>query len=412
MMSKYDYYLAKIFAGEGFDPPYEQKVGFVKLIKPMRTDEFCKVVFRSKALYFQLAIPEIKDVFGYEEITKLIWAIGSDPNNHVEVLSKKRLEVDANCDARAALDAFQSGKSVVIRGVDRLVPALSLMRSSLEIHLLGNANINCYMTPSGKQTLHAHKDDYDVFAIQCEGSKNWIVDPIDVHISTVLEKQLEAGDVLYIPKDAEHQARAEKEPSVHLTIGFRALTLGDLVRQMILPLRERASFVSTPLAILASSVSEERVRDELMGLFEDDIELVDKTTEAIRLIAKDRTKWHNRSKNRFNLDIEVTPVMSLESHIIMEGGIRLSFDGNFGGQVIVRERGLAMSANVSLRLPKESVGLVEYMVRSKTPTLIKNLPGEIPLALKLVVCKAMFERGWLKYFGPESAREISKKGGN
>ena len=96
MMSKYGYYLAKIFAVEGFDPPYEQKVGFVKLIKPMRTDEFCKVVFRSKALYFQLAIPEIKDVFGYEEITKLIWAIGSDPNNHVEVISKRRLEAVLN----------------------------------------------------------------------------------------------------------------------------------------------------------------------------------------------------------------------------------------------------------------------------------------------------------------------------
>ena len=62
--------LAKIFAGEGFDPPYEQKVSFVKLIKSMRTDEFCKSVFRNKALHFQLAVPDIKDVFGYEEITK------------------------------------------------------------------------------------------------------------------------------------------------------------------------------------------------------------------------------------------------------------------------------------------------------------------------------------------------------
>ena len=412
MTSKYGYYLAKIFAGEGFDPPYEQKVGFVKLIKPMRTDEFCKAVFRSKALHFQLAISEIRDVFGYEEITKLIWAIGSDPNNHVEVFSKRRLEVNANCNARAALDAFQSGKSVVIRGVDRLVPALSLMRSSLETHLLGNANINCYMTPSGKQTLHAHKDDYDVFVIQCEGSKNWLVEPVDAHISGVLEKQLEVGDVLYIPKGAKHQARARREPSVHLTVGFRALTLGDLVRRMTLPLCERASILSTPLAILASSASEENVCDELMGLVGDDIESVNKMTEAIRLIAKDRTTWHNLSKNRFDLDIEVAPILSLEGYIVMESGIRLSFDDNYDEQLAVKEEGLVTSANTLLRLPRESVGLVEYMVLSKTPTLIKDLPGKIPPALKLVVCKAMFERGWLKYLGSEPAREISKKGRN
>ena len=364
--------LAKIFAGEGFDPPYEQKVSFVKLIKPMRTDEFCKSVFRNKALHFQLAVPDIKDVFGYEEITKLIWAIGSAPNNHVEVLSERRLEVDANCNARAALDAFQRGKSVVIRGLDRLVPVLSVMRSSLENHLLGNANINCYMTPNGKQTLHAHKDNYDVFAIQCEGSKNWVVEPIDAHISAVIEKELGVGDALYIPKGAKHQARAGREPSVHLTVGFKALTLEVLVRQMRLSHREGASILSTPLAILASSIGEENVCicDKLMDLVRNDIESVNKMIEAIRLIAKGRTTWHNCPKNRFDLDIETASFMSLEGCIVIESGIRLSFDDNCGEQLVVKGEGLVTSANTLLRLPRDSIRLVEHMVRSKTPTLI------------------------------------------
>ena len=342
----------------------------------------------------------------------MIWAIGPDPNNHIEVFSGRRQEVDANCNARAALDAFQSGKSVVIRGLDRVVPVLSVMRSSFESHLLGNANINCYMTPSGKQTLHAHKDDYDVFAIQCEGSKKWLVEPVDAHISALIEKQLEVGDVLYIPKGAKHQARAGREPSVHLTVGFRTLTLRDLVRRMIVPLRKRAPILSTPLSILEYSASEENVCDELMGLVGDDIESVNKVTETIRLIAKDWTTWHNRLKNRFDPDIEVASVMLLEGRIVMENGIRLLFDDNCGEQLVVREEGLAVSASTPLSLPRESVGLVKHMMRSKTPTLIKNLPGEIPPALKLVVCRAMFERGWLKYFGPESTREISKKGDN
>lgn len=403
--------LAKIFAGEGFDPPYERKVGFLKLIKPMSSDTFCKAVFRRKVLHFQLAIPEIKDVFGYEEITKLIWAMGRDPNNHVEVFRESRLEADANCNARVALDAFQKGKSVVIRGLDRLVPVLSVMRRSLENHLLGNANINCYMTPSGKQTLHAHKDDYDVFAIQCEGSKNWLVESIDTHISAVIEKRLEVGDILYIPKGTKHQARARREPSVHLTVGFKALTLGDLIRQMKLPLRERTSILSTPLAIFASSVREKNVCDELMGLVGDDIESVGRITEAIRRISKRRTTSHNHSKNRLDLDIEMNPAMSLEGYIVMKSGIRLSLDDNCGEQLIVKEEDLVTSANTLLCLPKDSIRLVEHIVRSETPTLIRNLPGKVPSALKLVVCKAMFERGWLKYFGSNQLEKSPRKEG-
>jgi hypothetical protein len=111
---------------------------------------------------------------------------------------------------------------------------------------------NAYITPPQNRGFDDHYDVHDVFVLQIEGTKRWIIhepvhtDPLrdqpwtdrrsavaeaakgEAYIDTVLEP----GDVLYLPRGWLHAAQAQGEVSIHLTLGIHSWTRYALAEQL------------------------------------------------------------------------------------------------------------------------------------------------------------------------------------
>jgi protein-L-histidine (3S)-3-hydroxylase / [histone H3]-trimethyl-L-lysine4/36 demethylase len=106
--------------------------------------------------------------------------------------------------------------------------------SALEQRWNMGSGANAYLTPADSQGFAPHYDDVDVFVLQLEGSKRWrLYTPPDDQLlprfsspnfaqeeigAPFADLTLHAGDLLYLPRGAIHQAVCVDEDSLHLTV--------------------------------------------------------------------------------------------------------------------------------------------------------------------------------------------------
>lgn len=144
--------------------------------------------------------------------------------------------------------AFRSGRTIVLNGIHKRWPPVQRLSKELSGDLNLHTQVNAYLTPAGSQGFPRHFDDHDVLVLQVEGTKAWRVwsDPVDLPLSRQRQHQsqrhaesrrhadiavtLEPGDVLYLPRGAYHEAEAQGETSLHLSVGlFPVLWIDALV---------------------------------------------------------------------------------------------------------------------------------------------------------------------------------------
>ncbi|WP_373319528.1 cupin domain-containing protein [Rugosimonospora africana] len=151
------------------------------------------------------------------------------------------------------LALFAHGATLVFQGLHRLWPPLIDFAGTLAAELSVPVGVNAYLTPAGSRGFASHYDTHDVFVLQVEGRKRWMIhepvldDPLerqphggrrDEVAATAagppaLEVELAAGDTLYLPRGWLHSATALGGPSLHLTLGLRALTRYALVEELL-----------------------------------------------------------------------------------------------------------------------------------------------------------------------------------
>jgi hypothetical protein len=93
-----------------------------------------------------------------------------------------------------------------------------------------------------------HHDTHDVFCLQVEGAKRWLVYPPVLELplkgqkyvpemgepgEPVLDVTMQAGDTLYLPRGWLHQAMTSDAASLHLTVGVNVATWRDAVREAL-----------------------------------------------------------------------------------------------------------------------------------------------------------------------------------
>jgi Cupin superfamily protein len=124
------------------------------------------------------------------------------------------------------------GTSLVINGIDALVPEIRQLADAIERRLAHYVGVNAYLSFSKGGAFKAHWDIHDVLVVQIHGSKRWrsygtpVPFPIeycsqDLPSEIVWEDVLEPGDLLYLPRGEVHEAILEDNPSVHLTVRIR-----------------------------------------------------------------------------------------------------------------------------------------------------------------------------------------------
>ena len=135
---------------------------------------------------------------------------------------------------------FAKGATIVLQGLHRYWGPVSDLCRRLEQELTHPLQANAYITPPVAQGLRVHADAHDVFALQTHGRKHWVVYEGDQDPGAdgsrgrpTLDVQLWPGDCLYLPKGTHHAARTIDSPSIHLTLGIRTVTWGDVLRRVV-----------------------------------------------------------------------------------------------------------------------------------------------------------------------------------
>nr|WP_083435447.1 cupin domain-containing protein [Pseudarthrobacter siccitolerans] len=147
---------------------------------------------------------------------------------------------------------FADGATLVLQALHRTWEPVSDFSSRLSTELGHPVQANAYITPPQNRGFDDHYDVHDVFVLQIEGTKRWIIhepvhtDPLrdqpwtdrrsavaeaakgEAYIDTVLEP----GDVLYLPRGWLHAAQAQGEVSIHLTLGIHSWTRYGLAEQL------------------------------------------------------------------------------------------------------------------------------------------------------------------------------------
>ncbi|MGR0160691.1 cupin domain-containing protein [Paenarthrobacter nitroguajacolicus] len=147
---------------------------------------------------------------------------------------------------------FGDGATLVLQALHRTWEPVSSFSTKLSAELGHPVQANAYITPPQNRGFDDHYDVHDVFVLQIEGTKRWIIhEPVHVdplrsqpwtdrrsaveeaaqgaaYIDTVLEP----GDVLYLPRGWLHAAQAQGKVSIHLTLGVHNWTRHALAEQL------------------------------------------------------------------------------------------------------------------------------------------------------------------------------------
>jgi ribosomal protein L16 Arg81 hydroxylase len=151
-------------------------------------------------------------------------------------------------DTDALYSEYSKGATVIVNSAHRYWRPLSNFCRGLERLLSVPVQANIYLTPKGSQGFAAHYDPHDVFILQISGRKRWrlygspviLPDERQLFNSTVTPVgrirqscTLRAGDLLYIPRGHLHDATSADEASLHITVGIRGITWGDLLLEAV-----------------------------------------------------------------------------------------------------------------------------------------------------------------------------------
>ncbi len=107
---------------------------------------------------------------------------------------------------------------------------------------------NLYLTPPGARGFKPHYDTHDAFILQVHGSKHWRLyeKSMDLPLSSqpyisaeegvgapVREFDLQAGDLLYLPRGYLHDATSNESASAHLTIGIHPFLWSVVIQEAV-----------------------------------------------------------------------------------------------------------------------------------------------------------------------------------
>ncbi|CAA9224920.1 MAG: Cupin 4 family protein [uncultured Arthrobacter sp.] len=147
---------------------------------------------------------------------------------------------------------FADGATLVLQALHRTWEPIAEFNARLSTELGHPVQANAYITPPQNRGFDDHYDVHDVFVLQIEGTKRWIIhepvlpDPLRDQVWTdrraevadaakgeaYIDTLLEPGDVLYLPRGWLHAAQAQGEVSIHLTLGIHSWTRYALAEQL------------------------------------------------------------------------------------------------------------------------------------------------------------------------------------
>lgn len=289
---------------------------------------------------------------------------------------------------------FERGATIVLQALQLQHPPLAAFCRELERELGHPVQTNAYYTPPSAQGFKVHHDTHDVFCLQVEGEKRWLVYPPVLELplkrqkytpemgepgEPVLDVTMRAGDTLYLPRGWLHQAMTSDTASLHLTVGVNVATWRDAMRAALdeaaqehVELRRGVSADGQApdglLELLASRLTPGAVSARRRRSF----------VESRRSIREDA---FDQVRALADLDLE-TPLERRRTVIadlaVDDRAATLSFEG----------RELSFPARVAAEL--------EYLLAAEEPFRAEDLPGGLDEEGRLVLLRRLVREGLLR----------------
>ncbi len=205
------------------------------ILHPITPVEFSAEYYSKKPLHIKDSPLKFEGLFGWESLNRIL---NSSPVPHPTmkmVLAGKPVLTEG---AEDIVDATRNGASLVLEEIHKYDLNVGKLAAGLATNIGEPVRVNLYLSQPGRQGYNRHYDTHDVFILQIAGYKGWQVYDFTVkfplfkqkdhHSNPSDELRLECtlgpGDVLYVPRGHWHEATAQLEPSMHLTVGLYART--------------------------------------------------------------------------------------------------------------------------------------------------------------------------------------------
>lgn len=160
-------------------------------------------------------------------------------------------------DPEVVFSEYHQGATVVMQALHTNWLPLGLFCRNLETFFNCPVQTNIYMTPKHSQGFAAHYDTHDVFVLQVEGAKRWRIYEGPIHLpdrsqpfktanvspgKLLLDQELKAGDMLYLPRGFIHEGLTSDNDSLHITVGIISYTWVDIFNEAVAEIKKDPAF--------------------------------------------------------------------------------------------------------------------------------------------------------------------------
>jgi hypothetical protein len=218
------------------------------LIAPLPLPEFLQALRDKRRLYVRAIDPtRAASLLPWQELEDMISMRNFDDIEAMQngmVIPPQLYQAEG--DARAFHDILAQGASIVVKQIQRTVPQIQRLATSIERQMGCVVGVNAYCSFSSGGAFKPHWDRHDVLVVQIHGTKSWRIwestfkNPVersrdakqDITGTASEERVLSSGDILYIPRGEPHVASVSGGASLHLTFGFDHLNGVDVLQRL------------------------------------------------------------------------------------------------------------------------------------------------------------------------------------
>ncbi|MCW2898914.1 MAG: cupin [Streptosporangiaceae bacterium] len=388
--------------------------GLSRLIFPIDVKTFEKDFWEKKPLIIRRDSPDYySDVLSLRDVDGILDS-SSLRESDVRLVKAGRETamselVTDDSDGRATAleglyERYRDGATVNLMFLHERWPPLGRLCRKLAAKLSCGVHGNVYLTPAGSQGLDPHYDTHDVFVMQLHGSKHWRLyegrtplplqsqgyrPPPEGAGEPVMEFDLHAGDLAYLPRGTVHAATANEATSMHLTIGMVPVVWGAVLRDVLdaAMRRDVALREALPLGFARDDHLQQHVEERLAELFAG---LGDSISwkEAVTDVSRRALRRRQVALTGHLTDLEAIGSLDVVTSVRRRQEL-LWRQGRDSGQVFVEFHGKVLG------FPGALEEELEFIAKADAPFRGADLPGGLDDAGRLVLVGRLLREGFL-----------------
>lgn len=229
------------------------------------------------------------------------------PSAYSSVLKFGPYASEGLIDVEKVRELHAGGATVILQMTRGSIPRLGLFADRLHAEIGAMVETTVYLTPANSQGFTTHYDTHSVFVLQISGTKRWRLYDVMWELPTLQQTAdkfgrppgpvrseivLQPGDMLYVPRGLGHDALAESEASLHVTVGVFPPTYLDLLNLHVTECRQDVRFRRSPWDLVTAGdvASIERQSAELLKVLRDSFRLERLKVEHVRRDLKRMTQ--------------------------------------------------------------------------------------------------------------------------